>query len=60
MEQLLHYCWKHRLYPIAGLRTTGGDEVVDCGIPHKQKTDDRPQNDNSVEQPDIVAKAGKN
>lgn len=37
MEQLLHYCWKHRLYPIAGLRTTVGDEVevIDPGL-HNQ------------------------
>ena len=37
MEQLLHYCWKHRLYPIARLRTTGGDEVevIDPGL-HNQ------------------------
>lgn len=34
MEQLLHYCWKHRLFPIDGLRTTGGEavEVVDPGL----------------------------
>lgn len=34
MEQLLHYCWKHRLFPIAGLRTTEGEEVevVDPGL----------------------------
>ncbi len=34
MEQLLHYCWKHRLFPIAGLRTTAGEEVevIDPGL----------------------------
>ena len=34
MEQLLHYCWKHRLFPIAGLHTTDGEEVevVDPGL----------------------------
>lgn len=34
MEQLLHYCWKHRLFPIAGLRTTEGEEVevIDPGL----------------------------
>lgn len=34
MEQLLHYCWKHRLYPAVGLRTTGGEtvEVIDPGL----------------------------
>ena len=34
MEQLLHYCWKHRLFPAVGLRTTDGEEVevVDPGL----------------------------
>ena len=34
MEQLLHYCWKHRLYPITGLRTTTNEEVevIDPGL----------------------------
>ncbi len=34
MEQLLHYCWKHRLFPVVGLRTTGGEtvEVIDPGL----------------------------
>ena len=34
MEMLLHYCWKHRLFPPAGLVTTGGlpVEVIDTGL----------------------------
>ena len=34
MEQLLHYCWKHKLCPLHPLRTTDGRpvEVVDPGL----------------------------
>ncbi len=34
MEQLLHYVWKHRLYPLAPLATTDGlaVEVIDPGL----------------------------
>ena len=34
MEQLLHYCWKHRLFPLDGLKTTDGEEVevIDPGL----------------------------
>ena len=34
MEQLLHYCWKHRLFPLDGLRTIDGEEVevIDPGL----------------------------
>ena len=34
MEQLLHYAWKHRLYPLEPLVTTGGQavEVIDPGL----------------------------
>ncbi len=34
MEQLLHYCWKHKLFPLHPLRTTDGRpvEVVDPGL----------------------------
>ena len=28
MEQLLHYCWKHKMWPIDGLQTTDGQEVA--------------------------------
>ena len=31
MEQLLHYCWKHKLWPIEGLQTTDGQEVEVAG-----------------------------
>ncbi|MDD7318407.1 MAG: DUF2851 family protein [Prevotella sp.] len=36
MELLLHYCWKHRLFPLQGLVTTGGIgvEVIDPGLPN--------------------------
>lgn len=34
MEQLLHYVWKHRMFPISELRTTTGEtvEVIDPGL----------------------------
>ena len=34
MEQLLHYCWKHRMWPLEGLETTDGRvvEVIDPGL----------------------------
>ena len=34
MEQLLHYCWKHKMWPIDGLQTTDGQEVevIDPGL----------------------------
>ena len=34
MEQLLHYCWKHKLYPTGVLQTTDGQtvEVIDPGL----------------------------
>lgn len=34
MEQLLHYCWKHKLLPLSDLRTTDGREVevIDPGL----------------------------
>lgn len=34
MEQLLHYVWKHRLFPLAPLATTQGQpvEVIDPGL----------------------------
>lgn len=34
MEQLLHYVWKHRLYPAGTLRTAAGEplEVIDPGL----------------------------
>lgn len=34
MEQLLHYCWKHKLFPATEMFTTGGEtvEVLDPGL----------------------------
>ena len=34
MEQLLHYCWKHKLFPLEGLQTDDGQpvEVIDPGL----------------------------
>ena len=34
MEQLLHYCWKHKMWPLEGLQTTDGRlvEVIDPGL----------------------------
>ena len=34
MEQLLHYCWKHKMWPIGELTTTDGRtvEVIDPGL----------------------------
>ena len=33
-EQLLHYCWKHRLFPLKELKTTDGKplEILDVGL----------------------------
>lgn len=34
MEQLIHYVWKHKLFPLVGLKTTNGQdvEVIDPGL----------------------------
>ena len=34
MEQLLHYVWKHKLFPLRGLETSDGQdvEVIDPGL----------------------------
>ena len=34
MEQLLHYCWKHKMWPLTGMETTDGRivEVLDPGL----------------------------
>lgn len=34
MEELLHYCWKHRLFPLGDMETTGHKtvEVIDPGL----------------------------
>ena len=36
MEQLLHFTWKHKIFPLEGLKTTTGDtvEVIDTGLPN--------------------------
>ena len=37
MEELLHYVWKHKIFPLGELRTTGGlpVEVIDPGLPNR-------------------------
>ena len=34
MEKLIHYVWKHKLFPLAQLATTDGQsvEVIDAGL----------------------------
>lgn len=36
MEKLIHYVWKHKLFPLAQLTTTDGQlvEVIDVGLPN--------------------------
>lgn len=36
MEQLLHYVWKHKIFPLTLLQTTSGQpvEVIDPGLPN--------------------------
>lgn len=36
MEQLLHYIWKHKIFPLKALQTTSGlsVEVIDPGLPN--------------------------
>lgn len=36
MEQLLHYVWKHKIFPLTPLQTTSGQpvEVIDPGLPN--------------------------
>lgn len=36
MEQLLHYVWRHRIYPLQSLQTTDGQslEIIDPGLPN--------------------------
>lgn len=36
MEQLLHYVWKHKIFPLSALQTTSGRpvEVIDPGLPN--------------------------
>ena len=36
MEKLLHYVWKHKMFPVRPLLTTTGEsvEVIDAGLPN--------------------------
>lgn len=36
MEQLLHYVWKHKIFPLTSLQTISGQpvEVIDAGLPN--------------------------
>lgn len=36
MEQLLHYTWKHKLFPLKPLLTASGEniEIIDTGLPN--------------------------
>lgn len=36
MEQLLHYVWRHRIFPLSSFQTTSGQpvEVIDSGLPN--------------------------
>lgn len=42
MEQLLHYCWKHRLWPATGQETTDGSplEIIDLGLHNRNSGPD--------------------
>jgi hypothetical protein len=42
MEQLLHYVWKHRLYPLAPMQTTEGlqVEIIDPGLHNRDSGPD--------------------
>lgn len=37
MEQLLHYVWRHKIFPLKPLQTTAGQvvEVIDPGLPNR-------------------------
>ena len=37
MEELLHYVWKHKLFPLGEMKTTDGlpVEVIDTGLPNR-------------------------
>jgi len=40
MEQLLHYCWKHKMFPLEPLKTTDGQdvEVIDPGLYNRRNS----------------------
>ena len=37
MEQLLHYVWKHKIFPLKELKTTSGQvlEIIDTGLANR-------------------------
>ena len=43
MEQLLHYVWKHKIFPLKELKTTTGQqvEVIDTGLANTDAGGDR-------------------
>lgn len=42
MEELIHYCWKHKMFPLEGLSTTRGEalEVIDPGLHNRNSGPD--------------------
>ena len=42
MEQLLHYVWKHKIFPLSLLQTTSGRPVeeIDPGLPNMKASPD--------------------
>lgn len=42
MEELLQYCWKHKIFPLHPLRTTSGEvvEVIDTGLHNRNSGPD--------------------
>lgn len=42
MEELIHYCWKHRLFPLGDLKTAEGKlvEVIDPGLHNRNSGPD--------------------
>lgn len=58
MEQLLHYVWKHKIFPLMPLQTTSGQpvEVIDPGLPN---TDAGPDFFNAKLKINIIRKTKK-
>ena len=42
MEQLLHYTWKHKMFPLGELKTTDGKvvEIIDVGLQNRNSGPD--------------------
>ena len=42
MEQLLHYVWKHKIFPLKELKTTSGQvlEIIDTGLANRNAGSD--------------------